>query len=600
MSNNTVSTNILTESVDAKALNTTLKLGYTNANEILIGSNTTTPQITIDTLSTLNTNASPAIAIGTSSSAKTIKINNSTNSVHLSGLDIKGTGLNNITATSGQVDIAQLQTSGNLNIATNASRTSDINIGSATNTGAISLQTASTLNTDGSPAISIGTSGSAKTIKLNNSTNSVICSGLDIKGTGINGIVNASGQVDIAQLQTSGNLNIATNASRTSDINVGSATNTGAISLQTASTLNTDGSPAISIGTAGSVKTIKVGSSSVAQTVNVAGMTTNFNGTTTNKLNPLTASHDLLLGSNQNSGILYLGAGDGVARSGNIQIGTGTSSSNQINILNGGSASGSVNIMNGSTNSGSVNIANGTGATQTTSVNISTGTTTGLIAIGNGSSTTRINGACNFARNVNGTNPTYFELSSSTTNNFLDFHCNSAFATDYDVRISATGGTVSDGQGTLTITGASIGISGALTYSSTIGASYSSLPARAVTDIGYIYTGTAFNATTPASGSTVSSITIATAGVYMVSFAYYTLSTAKPTELYCNLSGGEINGVIYGNTNINATNSMVFGTQIFKQDTSASTTYGLVMARTGGTAVTTTTASCYLKAVKIA
>jgi len=513
--NNTVSTNILTESVDAKSLNTTLELGYVNANEILIGSNTTTPQIMIDTLSTLNTNANPAIGIGTSSSTKTIKINNSTNSVHLSGLDIKGTGLNNITAT--------------------------------------------------------------------------------------------SGQVDIAQLQTSGDLNIATNASRTSNVNVGSLTNTGAISLQTASTLNTDGSPAVSIGTAGSVKTIKVGSSSVAQTVNVAGMTTNFNGTTQHRINSTTITNDVFLASNQTTGVLYLGAGDGVARSGTVSISSATSSTNDVNIKTGTSTTGNLNILNGLTSGGNVNIATGSGASQTTAVNISTGTTIGQVTIGNEGTLTQLRGGNQLARaTIGGTYPTFVEVSTDANTSgasmgcYMDFHSNSNFQTDFDSRIKAIGGTVADGQATLTLQSKTVAVSGALTYSSTIGASYSSLPARAVTDIGYIYTGTAFNATTPASGSTVSSITIATAGVYTISFAYYTLSTAKPTELYCNLSGGEINGVIYGNTNINATNSMVFGNQIFKQDTGTSTTYNLVMARTGGTGVTTTVSSCYFKAVKIA
>jgi hypothetical protein len=436
----TISNTVSTDTIDTISSASTLQLGILNANEILIGSALTTPQIVIDTLSTLNTNANPAIAIGTSSSAKTIKINNSTNSVHLSGLDIKGTGLNNITATSGQVDIAQLQTSGDLNIATNASRTSNINVGSVTNTGAISLQTASTLNTDGSPAISIGTSGS--------------------------------------------------------------------------------------------VKTLKIGSSSVAQTVNIAGVSNAFNGTTQHRINPITSSNNLYIGSTQDSGLLFLGAGDSVVRSGNIQISTTNNSTNTVNIKTGNSTTGDVNILNGLTSGGSVNIASGSGASQTTAVTISTGSTTGLVSIGNSATTTRI-------------------LSP-------------------------------------------------LTYASTIGASYSSLPSRAVTDIGYIYTGSAFNSTTPASGSTVSTITISTAGVYTISFAYYISATAKPTELYCVMSGGELFGTIYGNTNINATNSMVFGTQIFKQDSVTSTPYNLVMSRTGGTALTTTVASCYFKAVKIA
>jgi len=114
-------------------------------------------------------------------------------------------------------------------IATNSVATtttaSNLLIGSSSNTGTITIATVNTGNTDASPAISIGADSGTKTIKINNNTNSVHCSSLDITGSGINNITNATGSVDIGNLQTSGVLNIGVNGSRTGAINI--ATNGG-------------------------------------------------------------------------------------------------------------------------------------------------------------------------------------------------------------------------------------------------------------------------------------------------------------------------------------------------------------------------------------
>ena len=119
-------------------------IGQTNANAITIGSSTAgrTPTILIDTQSTLNSQTTPDISIGTSGSAKTIKIGNSTNTIVASALTINAETINNVTGVTGTGNIAigQLMTSGTVGISNNSARTGQINIGSgATSSGAISI-----------------------------------------------------------------------------------------------------------------------------------------------------------------------------------------------------------------------------------------------------------------------------------------------------------------------------------------------------------------------------------------------------------------------------------------------------------------------------
>ena len=136
------------------SLNTT-----TPSSNLQIGNSTNTGKIILSTINTGNTNADPAISIGTDSGTKTIKINNNTNSVHVSSLDINGTGLNNITNTTGQVDIGNLQIGGTLNIGTNNFRTADINI----NTG-----------TGGSANTNIGSGGTSGVVNIASGSNYTI------------------------------------------------------------------------------------------------------------------------------------------------------------------------------------------------------------------------------------------------------------------------------------------------------------------------------------------------------------------------------------------------------------------------------------------
>jgi len=123
----------------------------TLASNLLIGSSTNTGTITISTINTGNSDSTPAISIGTDSGAKTIKINNSTNSVHLSSLDCTGAGLNNVTPTSGPIYIGNAQTTSTngllLGCSTtgNVRTTAPIQIGTDTTmTGGITIGNSST------------------------------------------------------------------------------------------------------------------------------------------------------------------------------------------------------------------------------------------------------------------------------------------------------------------------------------------------------------------------------------------------------------------------------------------------------------------------
>jgi hypothetical protein len=379
----TASNAVQTNSIDTLTA-TGMTIGNANATNILLGSSTAgrTPTIVIDTLSILNSNASPAIAIGTSSSTKTVKINNATSSVHCSSVDLQGSAINNITGTTGALSVGNLQTDGILNIATNNARTATGVVNIATGTGAVC-------------AVNI-----------------------------LNGGASVGGSVNIA--------NVGAN---TTAINIGSATGTGAINIQTANTgtavniANSNNGKTIQIGASGrtdnlinvgrlqSVSTnfqpivagdnMGIGNNQVSSTLDIgnaisrSGAITIANGTSG------VSSTVTILGGIANSGVLNVGTGGSGVNTTSINlntgVGTGTttigSSSNTVtmnggtvNIQTGSSSSGTINIKTGATSSGTVNIATGTGVSQSTAVNIGSGTTTGAVTIGNSANTVQVNG----------------------------------------------------------------------------------------------------------------------------------------------------------------------------------------------------------------
>ena len=364
------------------------------------------------------------------------------------------TGSINPSLDSGILTLGNTQIAGTLNLGTNVSRTGDVNIGTSTNTGKITIATVNTGNTNADPAISIGADAGAKTIKINNNTQSVHCSSVDLKGSTINNITATTGALSVGDGQTDGVLNLGTNSARTATgvINIGSSTGLAPINIDTASTLNTNASPAISIGTAVSAKTIKIGhnNSATRGIVNVGELKVDT-GQTDVKLETQGTNNQMYIGSQQSSGILYI-ASAGATRSGavnissnagtfetnihsgsssgtltlgsssnsinilsssvnitssatgnvtiganhttggNINLATSTSSVGVLNIGNGQTSNYTINMINGNTNAGTVNIATGTAGTQSSVVNISSGTTTGALTLGNTNNTVKIGG----------------------------------------------------------------------------------------------------------------------------------------------------------------------------------------------------------------
>jgi len=82
------------------------------------------------------------------------------------------------------INLGTAQTSGVLNIGTGNRTTAlaggGINIGSSLGTNPITIDTSSVLNSNTTPAISIGASTTVNTIKINNPTNSVHCSSIEL------------------------------------------------------------------------------------------------------------------------------------------------------------------------------------------------------------------------------------------------------------------------------------------------------------------------------------------------------------------------------------------------------------------------------------
>ena len=265
--------------IDTISSGNTINIAPTNATGVVIGSSSTIPTILIDTASTLNTDANPAIAIGTSSSNKTIKINNSSASTHISGLDVTGSGLNNITGGSGLLNIGNLQTSGVMNIGNNASRSAAINIGQYC-TGQINI---------GGNATAAG-----GTINIGSALQPVTITG----GLTSPSLINAAGGINTGTIE-SPSLPLNLGASTSTSINIGHGTTEpvtiyGLVNAPTSITtpsVDTSSASTLSIGTS-SATGITLGKTGVAVTIpgtlSLTGLATETGGIKTDSIQALT------------------------------------------------------------------------------------------------------------------------------------------------------------------------------------------------------------------------------------------------------------------------------------------------------------------------
>lgn len=294
------------------------------------------------TILTIGNNDPVNIGFGNSRAGAVVNIGAGTGNVNIGNnlsstvrLGTSGDGMNfsydnmNLINSTGNYSIMSTQTSGNLSIGNNASRSGSISIGSSGNTGTIQILTGNTGNTNASPAISIGTDAGTKTIKINNNSNSVHCSSVDLAGSAINNITNTTGDLSIANLQTSGILNIGTGPRALT----GSG---GAINIGT--------------GSAAIVNPINIGHTASATTI---GNTLKFTGTaSTTTINPSTALIDMNIAQNQTSSSLNIGSGVRTT-GGYINIGNGSGSVANPIVIGG---TGSAITLNGTTTISSLNI----------------------------------------------------------------------------------------------------------------------------------------------------------------------------------------------------------------------------------------------------
>jgi len=226
---------------------------------------------------------------------------------------------------------------------------------------------------------------------------------------------------------------------------------------------------------------------------------------------------------------------------GEINIGTLGGRSQIIHIGDGNSnlSGSSVHINNGTNTSSNVQILNGAGSTGTVNVGAS-GTVTNLNGIvnianmGTSASNTNINGTVNLARNTTGTNPTYLECVSGTTNQYIDFHCNAANNIDFDARIIASGGTETAGQGDLQIQSKTLAISSPLTLN------YTPSAITGTTQLGYKITGTAGTTTLTTNSPVIVHQATLTAGIWLLQGNVY-FDLNDPTKyLFVSISANSL------------------------------------------------------------
>jgi hypothetical protein len=322
-------------------------------------------------------------------------------------------------------------------ILSNVSINTSVNIGSIINASNASINNLSVTNINGLPYGTISSNMSFTNLSVTGNFSMPSTAFMNVFNASINNLsvnnlyvsnaIDASvpiGTLSIGSSQTDGILNLGTNSGRTATgvINIGNSTCLAPINIETASNKNLSTDPAISIGTSNVIKTIKIGSSAVTQRVNVGGMEVlSTPGQWT--LNGVTPNDAIVIGGTQSSNYIYIGAGQGVQRSGGIYISGGTGSSDTVQIKGGNNATGNLIAFNGTNATGSTDFYNNSGAggnfrvysgsgaggtiglatsntgINTTSVNIASGTTTGGVTIGNSANTTTLASAI---LNVNG------------------------------------------------------------------------------------------------------------------------------------------------------------------------------------------------------
>ena len=374
-------------------------------------------------------------------------------------------------------------------------------------------------------------------------------------GSGINNVTNSTGNIDIGNLQTSGDINIGANVGRLVD-------------------------SIINIGTGGTVANpINIGSSTSLTSVGgTLGVTA---GIITNKLNPLTTSSSLFIGDNSSSGTIAIKGTDG--STGTVAICDGPTTACTINLGSNActtkiyglqkldtAATASCDIALTQT-TGVLNI--GTGARLITVpgngvINIGTGSgaVVNPINIGGASSATSIGGTLKStgiitatggiksnSYDINLLSPSELAFGASVTNDVVRIaegittgqvligngaSCNGSV---YIMTSGTSARTIGIGSTTATTTinlNGTVTVNGNLTLTSALTLPVASYTPTAGTQLGGVTTG---SFTTPSSAfstqKTVATVTVPTIGLYLCTFSFQVNFTVLPTVNYITISG---------------------------------------------------------------
>jgi hypothetical protein len=302
-------------------------------------------------------------------------------SVHAGNFDFKNNTLNNATASNtGGISICDAQTSGILNIATNAARSAAVNINN--------------------------TVGTTATVNIGTSSTSVVCSNINLDGNSINSVSTGS-TLTIGNTGIGGSINIGNNSARTGNININTTSgSTAEVTIGTAATpVTINGTVTLGENTTSSVFN---GALTLGETSTTSSLRGTVNiGTTllpTTVLGPLTSNEGISLASSK-----YITT----SHSGTITLPTSTQvggTVSGISISTTVPSSGNISSMSSITLTQGVWIINASRLLDSTS-----GTTRVLIGLGTNLRTNSSNSSSDFtygiaSSGINSSGSTYYEV----------------------------------------------------------------------------------------------------------------------------------------------------------------------------------------------
>lgn len=439
------------------------------------------------------------------------------------------------------------------------------------------------------------TQASANKLYLKKTTND-IATALETFNAGI-----ATASVNSTSSST--NMTIGSNLAATQTLTLGSAgtvtVNNGTLQSQSLAPV----APAsnLIIG-ANSTAGINIGNAGVS--------TTNLYGTVqAGTINSFTAGGTLNLGSNLTTGTLNLGTATSTNYIYNLESPSASTNINLYSLLSGanltlcdGQGTGNFGIGNDSARTGGVNICTkGLGYTSNT-INIGAPSNiinvgaqvnrTGLISIGSNSASTTSTGGLNLGSVSSGTGSVQLANGTSQTANIIIGNGNAVVTGSDKIIIGKSGKTVSI-SGATTLDNGTLNLSnGTINVNSPLTVGYATSALTSLTQIGRTVEVTFANITgIPNTGQTLFTLTIGTAGVYIInySFRYFGASTAVANceSWFQTSTGGNIqyaNQAYYSNPNALMGSNVICqaGSAVITATSTSTITFYVFITYTGG------------------